>query len=58
MQTVDYENCSCKGKLELSLFQTDDSLIGGMVVEIGDKRVDMSTATKIKKLKASLSLPL
>lgn len=37
---------------------TDDSLIGGMVVEIGDKRVDMSTATKIKKLKASLSLPL
>lgn len=37
---------------------TDESLIGGMVVEIGDKRVDMSTATKIKKLKASLSLPL
>ena len=39
-------------------FQTDESLIGGMVVEIGDKRVDMSTASKIKKLKASLSLPL
>jgi F-type H+-transporting ATPase subunit O len=37
---------------------TDEALIGGMVVEIGDKRVDMSTATKIKKLKAALSLPL
>ncbi|KAL5265798.1 hypothetical protein ACHWQZ_G006486 [Mnemiopsis leidyi] len=37
---------------------TDESLIGGMVVEIGDKRVDMSTATKIKKLKSALSLPL
>ena len=39
-------------------FQTDASLIGGMVVEIGDKRVDMSTASKIKKLKTALSLPL
>jgi len=38
--------------------KTDASLIGGMVVEVGDKRVDMSTATKIKKLKAELSLPL
>ncbi|XP_063676832.1 ATP synthase subunit O, mitochondrial-like [Bolinopsis microptera] len=37
---------------------TDASLIGGMVVEIGDKRVDMSTASKIKKLKTALSLPL
>ena len=37
---------------------TDESLIGGMVVEIGDKRVDLSTASKVKKLKAALSLPL
>ena len=37
---------------------TDEKLIGGMVVEVGDKRVDMSTATKIRKLKASLAQPL
>lgn len=29
-------------------FQVDPSLIGGMVVNIGDKYVDMSMATKIK----------
>ncbi len=30
------------------LFQVDPTLIGGMVVDIGDKYVDMSMATKIK----------
>jgi len=33
-------------KLELKV---DQSLIGGMIVSIGDKYVDMSVATKIKK---------
>lgn len=32
------------------LFQVDPSLLGGMVVEIGDKRVDMSIASRIKGL--------
>ena len=31
-------------------FQIDPSLIGGMIVEIGDKYVDMSVATKVKKM--------
>lgn len=30
--------------------QVDPSLLGGMVVEIGDKRVDMSIASRIKGL--------
>ena len=34
--------------------QTDSSIIGGMVVEVGDKYVDMSTATKVKKIMQSL----
>ncbi|KAL5457340.1 hypothetical protein EMCRGX_G034589 [Ephydatia muelleri] len=34
--------------------KVDASLIGGMVVEIGDKYIDMSTSTKIKKIVAAL----
>ena len=32
----------------------DSSIIGGMVVEVGDKYIDMSTATKVKKIMQSL----
>jgi F-type H+-transporting ATPase subunit O len=34
--------------------KTDSSIIGGMVVEVGDKYIDMSTATKVKKIMQSL----
>ena len=34
--------------------QTDGSIIGGMVVEVGDKYIDMSTVTKVKKIMQSL----
>ena len=40
--------------LSLSLSQTDPALIGGMIVSIGDKYIDMSTATKIKKIVQSM----
>nr|AOE23897.1 mitochondria ATP synthase subunit O-like protein [Apostichopus japonicus] len=36
-------------KLNLNL-NVDAAVIGGMVVEIGDKYVDMSTATKVKQM--------
>ena len=32
----------------------DPSLIGGLIVDIGDKYIDMSTATKIKKIVQNL----
>jgi len=35
--------------LQLNM-NVDPSLIGGMIVEVGDKYVDMSTATKVKNL--------
>lgn len=36
-------------KLSLNL-AVDPAVIGGMVVEIGDKYVDMSTATKVRQM--------
>jgi len=38
--------------------QTDPSIIGGMVVEVGDKYIDMTTATKIKKIMQTLRVAL
>lgn len=38
-------------KIEMKV---DPSLLGGMVVEVGDKYIDMSTATKIKKMTEAL----
>ena len=34
--------------------KVDPLLLGGMVVEVGDKYIDMSTATKIKKMTEAL----
>lgn len=30
--------------------QVDPDIVGGMVVEVGDKYIDLSTRTRIKKL--------
>lgn len=36
--------------LTIVSLQTDSAILGGMIVSIGDKYVDMSTKTKIQKL--------
>lgn len=33
----------------------DESILGGLVVAIGDKYIDMSTASRIQKIKAAMS---
>ena len=38
----------------LSLSQTDPSIMGGMMVRIGEKYVDMSTRSKILKLSKAM----
>lgn len=38
-----------KGEVLLLTTKTDPSILGGMIVSIGDKYVDMSTASKVKK---------
>lgn len=38
--------------------KVDPSIIGGMVVSIGDKYVDMSVASKVKKYTDLISLPV
>ena len=40
------------------VLQVDASLIGGMVVTIADKFVDLSIATKIKKYSAVIKAPV
>jgi len=32
----------------------DESILGGLVIEIGDKYIDMSTASRIQKIKDSM----
>ncbi|KAH8857931.1 ATP synthase subunit O isoform 3 [Schistosoma japonicum] len=44
-------------KLHLTL-ETDPSLIGGMVVSIGDRFVDLSIARKIRSLRATIEQPI
>ncbi|XP_062332019.1 ATP synthase subunit O, mitochondrial [Osmerus eperlanus] len=39
-----------KGEILVLQTKTDGSILGGMIVSIGDKYVDMSTKTKIQKL--------
>jgi F-type H+-transporting ATPase subunit O len=38
--------------------KVDPLIIGGMVVSIGDKYVDMSVASKVKKYTDLISLPV
>jgi len=38
-----------KGEKSLTSYKVDPSIMGGMVVSIGDRFVDMSTASKVKK---------
>ena len=38
-----------EGQKSLISYKVDPSIVGGMVVSIGDKYVDMSIASKLKK---------
>merc|ERR1712060_941381 len=38
-----------KGQKSLISYKVDPSIVGGMIVSIGDKYVDMSIASKLKK---------
>ena len=38
-----------KGQKSLVKYHVDDSIIGGMIVSIGDKYVDMSMSAKLNK---------
>ena len=40
------------------LLQIDPSIIGGMIVNIADKYVDMSISTKIKKITSAMEANL
>ena len=37
-------------RLLFLLLQVDPSIIGGMILEVGDKRVDLSIRTKVRKV--------
>ena len=38
-----------KGQKSLISYKVNPAIMGGMIVSIGDKYVDMSTASKVKK---------
>jgi F0F1-type ATP synthase delta subunit len=42
----------------LSFMQVDPNIIGGLVVEIGDKYVDMSIKTRVNKMTQMLLDPI
>ncbi len=44
-----------KGQKSLISYKVDPTIIGGMVVSIGDKYVDMSMASKLKKYSEMIS---
>lgn len=46
-----------KGENILLTSRVDPNIIGGMIVSIGDKYVDMSVASKIKKYTELLQTP-
>jgi F-type H+-transporting ATPase subunit O len=47
-----------QGQTLLLTTKVDPELLGGMVVSIGDKYVDMSIATKVKKLTAVINVAI
>lgn len=46
------------GQAILLTTKVDPSIIGGMIVSIGDRYVDMSVASKIKKYSEIISTPV
>lgn len=44
-----------EGKKMITTFKVDEALINGITVDLGDKFLDMSVATQLKKLQALLS---
>ncbi|XP_064405174.1 ATP synthase subunit O, mitochondrial-like [Halichondria panicea] len=50
------QNFTTKGQVLKLDVKVDPSIIGGMVVDFGDKFIDMSTQTKIKKIVQTLKV--
>lgn len=46
--------CDC-GKKKLTFTQVDPALVGGLVVEIGGRTVDLSVSSKIAKMNKALT---
>ena len=45
-----------KGQVPRITLATDASIMGGLILEIGDKTVDLSVATRVNSLKQSLGV--